>query len=397
MKLEEDLIHKIEALKEGAFALNDALALNPEVSGREFFSCERICKFLEGCGIAVEKGFAGQPTAFLGRVKEDASSPIRIALLAEYDALPEIGHGCGHCASASISALLAAALSQREDIPPCTIHIIGTPDEENYGAKAVMADMGIFDGYSYAAMIHMGSGGMNAVKADLLALAPYLFRFKGRPAHASAYPWRGKNALNGAMLMLHGVDMLRQHVRPTSRIHAVIRQGGEAPNIVPEHAVVDINLRSPDKAYLKELDRLVRDCGEGAARATQTKLEVERYAPAFDNMLHIPEGVALLREIYEEMGLPLAPDSMMQGSDAPAASSDVGNVSFRCPAFQCMVSVSEEEVPMHTREYAKLMTEEATHRAIRQGAEILGRMVARSLCQPQRIGKMRQEFEELVK
>lgn len=392
-KMKKEFSKRLEEVKGKAIELNEYLADNPELSGQEYNSCEAICKLLEGEGIPVERKFAGQPTAFKGIVKTAANSSIKIGILAEYDALPEVGHACGHCASGSISVLAAIALARCESLQGCNIDIIGTPDEEVRGGKVFMADKGVFDDYSFVIMIHMGSGKMNLVKADMIALLPLIFRFKGRPAHAAACPWDGKNALNGATLMLHAVDMLRQHVRPETRIHGIIRYGGDAPNIVPENAIIDLLVRSPDKYYLLKVAEMVRDCAQGAAICTQTEVEIVQEEPAFDNMLHIETGVELLREIYKELGIKdySEEESLLSGS------SDMGNVSFRCPAFQTMLSVCEEDITIHSREFAAKMKGEEIEKVIATGAEVIGIMVLRSVNEPDLLEKMRAEFESTSK
>ncbi|WP_346928186.1 M20 family metallopeptidase [Clostridium sp.] len=392
LSIKEKVLKELKLTKDEVFKLNDYLADNPEISGKEYNSCEEICKVLENHGIEVERKFNGQPTAFKGVVRREKSSDIKIAILTEYDALPEIGHACGHCASGSISILSALALASCEDLPPCNIDIIGTPDEEVIGGKALMAEDGVFDDYSFAIMIHMNSGKMNLVKADMLAIIPLSFKFKGQAAHAAACPWDGKNALNGATLMLHAVDMLRQHVLPSSRIHGVITQGGVAPNIVPENAVVDMFIRCPDKFYLEELIRMITDCANGAAMATQTEVEIEQCGKAFDNMLHIPTGIEILKELYKEQDICDYSDRIPDLT----GSSDVGNVSFRCPTFQTMISVCDENVVIHSKEFASLMKSDGTKKSILQGAEIITGMIVKTLVEPKLIRKMKDEFNELT-
>ena len=216
---------KIDFLAREAFELNYFLAENPELSGKEYLACEKICALLESHGITVERAFAGIPTAFRGTVCEAPDSGINIGIIAEYDALPEIGHACGHCASGSLSLLAALALHECADLVPANIDIIGTPDEEATGKKIEMAEAGLFDKYDFVIMIHMDS--KNKAEMKLLALSAFHYNFRGQPAHASACPWAGKNALNGAMLMIHGFDMMRQHLKPTTRVHGIIIRGGE--------------------------------------------------------------------------------------------------------------------------------------------------------------------------
>lgn len=387
--MKEAIFSSIDKKAEEAFRLNYYLADNPEVSGKEFLACENICALLERHGITVERGFAGLPTAFCGTVKQDSQSDIRIAIIAEYDALPEIGHACGHCASGSISVLAAMALHEHAAELSGNIDIIGTPDEEATGAKITMAEQGVFDKYDFVIMLHLGS--KNRVKIELLALSAFHYKFKGRPSHAASAPWEGKNALNGAMLMIHAFDMLRQHIRPEARIQGIILQGGDASNIVPECAVAEYIARYPDSGYLDVITGLMHDCARGAAIATQTEAEIIQYAPKLDSFKANAAGNQLLEEVFREVGLEL-----YNGDNEGSASSDIGNVSFRCAAFHPTIAIScpDGDISLHTREFAAKMKEKSIERVIVQGARIISLMILQTLTEPEKLEAIRQGFRE---
>lgn len=185
-----DVFSAIEELGLEVFALNYFMAENPEISGEEHQACDKICHLLESKGIPVERNFAGLPTAFRGTIKHDESMPVKIAILTEYDALPGIGHGCGHCASGSISVHAALALHVHAGKLCGSIDIIGTPDEESTGGKITMVEQGLFNDYDFVIMIHMHS--KNKVNSKFLALTAFNFKFHGRPAHAFSAPWEGE-------------------------------------------------------------------------------------------------------------------------------------------------------------------------------------------------------------
>ena len=365
-------------------ALNDHLADHPEISGQETETCRTLTGLLRERGYRVETPFAGLPTAFRAVLGPDTHSH-KIAILTEYDALPELGHACGHCLSGSISLLAALALGPLQDRLDADIHLVGTPMEEDIGGKALMVKQGIFAPYDMAMMVHLYD--QNLLAPKLLAMDSFLYTFHGRPAHASNAPWEGRNALNGAMLMLHAMDMLRQHVKPDVRMHSVIRNGGEAPNIVPEEATAEVYVRALDRVYLNDVIRMVDDCARGAAIATQTTWEKSATAEPYDNLVPNRTGLESLEEVFRDLGLPLNGDpSIIFGS------SDVGNVSFVCPTFHPCLQVVDRGVAIHTRAFASAMKTERAHRALADGAALIACQIARIFSDPQRIRGLKEDF-----
>lgn len=385
MSVLDKTLARIDELAPEAFALNAFLFANPEISGEEREACEKFCAMLEAHGAAVERNFCGIPTAFRARLCEAADSGVDIGILAEYDALPDIGHACGHCASGSISLLSALALIGSG--LAANVDIIGTPDEELNGRKIDMAKAGVFDSYDFVIMIHMDS--KNKIESRFLALSSFRYNFRGAPAHAASSPWSGRNALNGVTLMMHALDMMRQHLRPSTRIHGIITRGGEASNIVPDFASAEYLFRSPDSRYLTEILPVLHDCARGAAIATQTEVEIDEFAPPFDSMKPNAAGTALLGEIYESLGLDISAED-----DESIGSSDIGNVSFRCAAFHPTLSVCDGDIPAHTREFAACMTGERIEQVIKTGARIICTMIARSVMEPERLEAIRRCFNE---
>lgn len=375
---------EIRRSKDICIALNDDLADNPEISGQEYRSSQKMVELLQGHGFRVEYPFAGFDTAFLGVVGEQKHTH-KIAILAEYDALPELGHACGHCLSGSISVLAALALVKLQDELDADIHIIGTPSEEIRGVKSEMASQGIFDGYDLAMMVHLYDD--NVVATKLLAVDTFLYTFYGKASHAANAPWCGDNALNGVQLFFHAMDMLRQHVKPDVRLHGMIRNGGQAPNVVPEKASAEIYVRALDREYQQEVVRKVEDCARGAAIATQTTWEWEYTSNHYDNLLENKCGMEALQEVFEELGLQLSEEP-----DTIFGSSDIGNVSFRCPTFHPGLQVVNKGTKIHTRDFAAAMKTEAAHKALVQGAELIAYMVAKVLTQPGRLAEIKAEF-----
>ncbi len=364
--------------------LNDDIADHPEVSTKEFETSRKMSALLAQEGFQVIYPFAGLDTAFKAHTGKEHK--YKIAILAEYDALPELGHACGHCLSGCISLLAGLGLKDLEDQLDAEIHIIGTPDEEYDGGKVKMCRAGAFDGYDMAMMVHLYDS--NQLYTKLLAIDTYTYYFHGQAAHASACPWEGRNAFNASQLMFHAVDMLRQHVTPDVRIHGIIRNAGEAPNIVPEENALEMYIRALERENLNEVVRKIDDCARGAAIATQTTWEKKATAEVFDNMKQNPFGIAQLGQVYEELDLPLNGNA-----EEIFGSSDTGNVSMICPVFHPTLQVVDQGVAVHTREFAEAMKSERAHQALETGARIICRQVAKLLCDPKNMEKLKEDFE----
>ncbi len=350
-----------------AVALNLAIAANPETGGNERFACAAHSEFLRHAGFSVETPFCGIPTAFCAT--GGTGAPV-VALLVEYDALPEIGHGCGHCLHGAMSSLAGAALLPFVNWTGGTLRVIGTPAEETNGAKVTMAKSGVFDDVTLAMMIHCNDV-TNFVRYRSLAMDAPEFTFTGQTAHAAGAPWEGRNALNGATLFLHAVDMLRQHVRPDVRMHGVITEGGTAPNIVPDRAVVRCYARAPERTALDALMDRIGRCAAGAATATETDVSRRLVEYSFDDTKANESAETMMESVFSELGLPLSP------APGPIGSSDVGNVSHRCPSLQPHLAITDTPTPHHTREFAQAASGPLAAKALEVGAQALSRAAIR--------------------
>lgn len=385
-QLKERIIAEVEKYRAELIKVNDDMADNPELSGREYETSRKLVELLKKHGYQTEYPFGSKETAFRGIYGENRHK-YKIAILVEYDALPELGHACGHCLSGSISILAGLAMKDLQDELNADIHIIGTPDEEDDGAKCIMTEEGVFDDYDMAMMVHLYN--RNIVMPKFQALAEYFYEFHGKSAHASAAPWEGKNALNAAQLMFHAVDMLRQHTKADAQFHGIITDGGAAPNIVPEKAVVQMFVRAMDKKYLEELISLVDDCAEGAAIATQTTWEKSPPSQLYYVDLRENEtGEESIREIFTELGIPEnGPEDMIFGS------SDIGNVSYVCPAFHPCLQVVDEAAT-HTKEFEQAMKTDRAHEALKTGAQLIGLQIAKIFNDEEKIAGLKADFEK---
>lgn len=369
-------------------ALSDDIAEHPEVSGEEFESSRKLAEILINAGFEVEYPFLDIPTAFLAR-KTAKKEGGRVALMVEYDALPEIGHACGHNLHGAMSVLAGIGLLPLMEELGGELLVVGTPAEETSGAKVMMSDKGVFDGADLGMMIH-SSCGRTAVKYRSLAMDAVEFTFTGRSSHAAHSPWEGRNALNGLQLLFHSLDMLRQHVKPDVRIHGIYHEGGLAANIVPERAVGRFYFRAANRSYLDKVMSKVWNCATGCALATDTDVTWKPFEASFRDMLPNGEAEELLDTIMrEEFGL--VPDE----TDGFQGSSDMGDVSYRCPALQIKLDISNgHEIRPHSREFAQATVTDAAHEALKLGAKILGHGAIAVFTDEQVRERLGREFEK---
>ena len=318
-----------------------------EVGGEEVKSSARLTTVLADAGFAVDHGVGDLPTAFV------ASGPRApgacLAFLAELDALPAIGHACGHNASAaaSIAAALALAACQREGNVAGTALVVGTPGEENLSCKLQLAERGVFSGVDAAMMVHAFDRWTSNVVA--MACDERDFTFSGRAAHAAAAPERGINALDAVMLTFHGVNCLRQHVTEDCRIHGIVTDGGEAPNIVPESAQARYYIRSRSRRYLNDLTSRVERCAEGAALMTGAHLAVSSVEDSLDDI----RANRPLLGLYEANLLRTLDRDQLSTDDVLVGSTDVGNLSHVIPTIHPLAAFAPPGTALHTPAFAE--------------------------------------------
>ena len=369
--LQEKMDDFLASRREQAIRVSDQLGRNPELSGKEFESSRLFAEILKENGFSVEYPYLGLPTAFMAR-KVSSRKGGKVALLAEYDALPEIGHACGHNAHGTMSVFAGLALGEIVEETGGEVWVVGTPAEEEDGAKSAMSDQGVFDGVDLALMFH-AFGRDSFTDYRSLALDGYDFTFRGKPSHAAASPWEGRSALHGVQLFLMAQDMLRLHLRPEARLHSIITAGGAATNIIPEIASCRVEFRAPKRPYLDTVAEAVFNCARGAAIATGTEVSWKKFMLSFDDMLPSPTAESLMKDILSELGV-----SCTSGQ-GPTGSTDVGNVSYRCPAIQPELAITKLPLSLHTREFAEATMSPEGHDAILLGSRALARMGLRVL------------------
>ncbi|EHM10821.1 amidohydrolase [Thermanaerovibrio velox DSM 12556] len=372
----------LEDHREAACAMSDRIGDNPELGGEEINTSGEFKRALLDWGFQVEDRLLGLKTAFRGTW---GHGPVRIALLAEMDALPEIGHGCGHNLHGTASVFAALALAKALNPSEATITLFGTPAEETQGAKAAMADAGLFDQEDLALMFHCCSK-VNFVDYRSMAMDSLEFTFTGQTSHAAAAPWEGRNALNGVNLFFHSLDMLRQHVKPSVRMHGIVTLGGTAPNVVPGEARTHWYFRCPTREELNPLLERVLNCARGCAMATETQVSWRNNETSFDDMMPNPPAEEAMGEVLKDLGFNLSK------GPGPSGSTDVGNVSRRCPALQPELAIWDDPVPLHTREFARITKTPRAHQTLIQGAKALAAMAMRVVFQDHLRERMHRAF-----
>ncbi|MGH3272759.1 MAG: M20 family metallopeptidase [Streptosporangiaceae bacterium] len=368
-------------------ALSHAIHARPEVRFQEHHAAASLAAFLGGQGFSVTAGVAGMDTAFLATRVFGVGGPT-IGVFCEYDALEGIGHACGHniIAAAGAGAAVSAArwLEQRGDAPG-RIVVIGSPGEEGGGGKARLIGAGALAGVDASVMIHPAS--RDVVHRPSLGRIAFEATFTGRAAHAAAAPHEGLNALDAATLTLVSIGLLRQQMRPDSRVHAIVVEGGDAVNVIPERSRLRVFVRSGDPQYLRgRLAPAVLNCVAGAAMATGTTVEMTEAAPAYDPMNSNPVLADLARDAFMAVGREPAILS------TPGGSTDMGNVSQLMPVIHPYIGVTPG-LSLHTRDFAAAAGSPDADRAVLDGATILGALLAALLARPRLVTDARQAFD----
>ncbi|AFM39593.1 amidohydrolase [Desulfosporosinus acidiphilus SJ4] len=317
---------------------------NPELGYKEYFASEVLSNFLKKHKFEVTSGIAGVETAFLAHYKSTLPGP-KIAFLAEYDALPGVGHGCGHNLIGAASAGAAVVLSKSLELPG-EIIVVGSPAEETSGAKVTLVEEGIFKGIDAAIMFHPGSQNVPVISS--LALDALEFTFHGRAAHAVAASYFGINALDAVINFFVGINSLKKQIPQDMKINGVITEGGTVPNIIPDRAVARFYLRARKRRELDDLREQVIRCAEGAAAMVSAKMTWKKFEFSYDEMhTNLTLADCFTRNL-RELGIQhIAPPQTAMGSV------DMGNVSRAVPAIHPYLALgSGTEIP-HTKEFAK--------------------------------------------
>jgi amidohydrolase len=386
--LKEKVSKEIDTQRERLIELSMAIHDDPELGHQEFNASELLASELEGLGFEVEKGTSGLPTAFKAVRKGKGDGPT-VGIIAEYDALPELGHACGHNIIATSALGAAAGLNAVMGELDGTVIVFGTPAEEGYaenaGGKVIMLDE--ITKADVAIMIHPSSS--YGVGATSLARESFMFYFKGKAAHAGAIPERGINALEGVLLTYQGINALRQHLRRDIRIHGVIRDGGAAPNIVPETASAHFYVRAPTVELLEETLEKVKNCARGAALATGAEVSFRQVANTYANK--VPNMA--LSEAFKANLEALGAEFPEASSERPGASTDFGTVSQAMPAATASIFIGEN-VALHSYDATKVTASETAHEAVTISAKSLAHTVIDVLTDAALLKRIKKEHSD---
>ncbi|MCC5885534.1 MAG: M20 family metallopeptidase [Gammaproteobacteria bacterium] len=361
----ERMLEAVDAAADELIGISRDIHARPELAFEEHYASERLTGAMVDHGMSVTLGVYGLETAF--EAEFGSGDGPCVALLAEYDALPGIGHACGHNLIATAALGAAFALNALDGDLPGRVRLLGTPAEEKGGGKELMARAGAFDGVDAALMIH--PSGINLVTMPCLCYADVRVVYHGRSAHASAMPHKGINALDGLLLAYQAISNLRQHIRGTERIHGIVTDGGQAPNIVPDRAAGEFYVRAATAAQLEALKPRVQACFDAGAKGAGCEVEItwgdvdyldlNTNWPLAERFQHHAEGLG--REFYpiEKLGV------------GGAGSTDMGNVSQRVPSIHPMLAAAPRNVVIHHPDFARYAGSELGDAAALDGARSL--------------------------
>ena len=325
------ICNEVDSLSDSLFDISQYLLDNPETAYQEVKGCEHLSGKMEEFGFQVERGVGNVETAFLARPAGCKPSRPTVAIMAEYDALPKIGHGCGHNLIASASVGAAVALRRFFGDSAGCIALVGTPAEEGGGGKVRLAEAGVFKEMDTAIMFHPSD--TNTPGKNTLGRIKFKIEFYGKTAHAAASPDQGLNALDAIVMTYNGISLLRQQMRPDGKIHGIITHGGDAPNIIPDYTAGLFYVRAGSRPYRDELYERVKKCAEGAALATGTEVKFEIDHPVLDPIKRNQAFESVIQTNMELLGI------TVDGDDGRRGSSDIGNLSHYLPAIHPFLSI----------------------------------------------------------
>lgn len=361
---------------------------NPEIGNKEVYASAKHVALLEQAGFDVTTAVAGHETSFYA-VKDSGKEGPTIAYLAEYDALPVIGHACGHNIIGTTS--VAAGIALAEAIPETggRVVILGTPAEEggpNGSAKVSFVRHGYLDEVDVALMIH--PSGKTTTTADSLAVDPLDFHFYGKAAHASSSPYLGINALDAVIQLFNGINALRQQLPSDVRIHGIITHGGDAPNIIPEYASARFYIRATSWQKTVEVSDKVRNIAEGAALATGATVEIERFQNEVKDLVLNSVLDNILEEELSALG-----EVVHTEKPTSIGSTDAGNISYAVPTAHPYIKIGPDDLIAHTIEFRDAAKSELGDQALITGAKALASTGYRLLSDAELLHRVRQQFE----
>lgn len=358
---------------------------NPELGFKEYKAQQIMVDYLKNAGFEVETNIAVE-TDFIATYKSDKEGPV-MAFMCEYDALPEVGHGCGHNLIAGIGIAAGEGLKAVIDEIGGTIKVVGTPGEENFGGKVELVKAGAFNDVDVALMVHPGT--KNGLGGKSSALNPIKFEFFGKNAHGCK-PQEGASALDAAVMTYMQINLIRQFAEPLTYIHGIIKDGGLAANVIPAYASLEYYFRAPTMKYAKIITDKAIKCAEGAALATGTTFKTTVYECPYEDTLVNYKLADMLKEKYEMLGL----TDINPVNEDPIGSTDVGSVSYVCPTIQGGIKIAEDYVTGHSKELAAATVSEEGKQALNHASKAIAYVAYDLITNKDLLKEVKDEFEK---
>ena len=383
-----------ESVGNEIIAASNFLFSHPELGDCEVEGSAYLVKLLVKNGFRVCYPYQGLPTAF--RAEYGNPNGTKAAFLAEYDALPGYGpkklpaHACGHNWIAASAVGAALILSRMKELSGGCVVVIGTPAEETAGRKIDLLKAGAFDDIDVVFQMHLAE--TTSLNTTALAIDPWMFEFFGKASHAAAFPFKGINALDAVNLTFAGIGALRQQLRPDVRIHGIVSDGGETPNIIPSRAVCKFYVRAADRSYLDEVSIKVKNCAKGAALMTGARVKISRFENSFDDL----RINSVLRELMKENLIRCGIDDFSEGTHI-TGSTDIGNVSRRVPTFYGNIGVGNGTAGAHEEAFLKFVNSKEAHGKLLKAAKAFALSACEIFRNPECLKKVRAEFEKAEK
>jgi amidohydrolase len=351
----------VEDLQPSLVGLSRAIHHDPELCFEEVHAAQRIGDMLDEAGFDLERGPYDLPTAVRARV---GTGPLSIVICAEYDALPAVGHACGHNLIAAASLGAGMALAGVADDLGLSVTVLGTPAEEGGGGKVLLLERGAFDGAHAAMMVHPWPE--DRLAATCLAVDHLEVRYRGRAAHASASPDQGVNAADAMVVSQVAIGLIRQHLRRGDQVHGIVTKGGDAPNVVPEETLGRFMVRARTLDDLALLRPRIERCFEAGALATGCSLEIRGLAPTYSHFVPDDHLLAAWRHNAEELGRRYGADERLEAS--PTISTDMANISLAVPSIHPMIGIESRGAVNHQAEFAAACLGPSAEQAVFDGA-----------------------------
>lgn len=391
MQVKERIENSIETNRMLYIQTSQDIHAHPEIGNQEYYASEKLVTLLKDAGFSVETAVAGHETSFYA-VKDSGKEGPTIAYLAEYDALPGIGHACGHNIIGTTSVAAAIALAEEVSETGGRVVVLGTPAEEggpNGSAKGSFVKHGYLQDVDVALMLH--PSGRTSLTSETLAVDPLDFHFYGKPAHASGSPEKGINALDGIIQLFNGINALRQQLPSDVRVHGIITHGGDAPNIIPEYASARFYIRAETWRKTEETANKIRNIAEGAALATGATVKIERFQNEVKDFVLNPILDEVLKQELEELG-----EVVHTERGGGKGSTDAGNISYEVPTAHGHIKIGPDDLIGHTEEFREAAKSNQGNEALIKGAKALATTGYRLLTDKQLLDDTQQAYQTAI-